>query len=94
MDLSMLKRVVFATPTGQVGPVLPSADGAAVVYVEAKLPLSEAQMRTNLPAFTREVYQVRRGEAFNEWFRREAEQAYRTVPYFVKEAQLQNAPTN
>ncbi|HNQ72203.1 MAG TPA: SurA N-terminal domain-containing protein [Verrucomicrobiota bacterium] len=94
VDLSVLKRAVFATKPGHVSPVIPSADGVAVVYVAAEIPLNEAQMRTNLPAFTREVHQVRRGEAFNEWFRREAEQAYRTVPYFQREAQLQSAAAN
>jgi hypothetical protein len=39
------------------------------------------------------VHQVRRGEVFNEWFRREAEQAFRTVPYFApKQTEMQSAP--
>ncbi|MCO5051878.1 MAG: SurA N-terminal domain-containing protein [Verrucomicrobiae bacterium] len=94
VDLSVLKRVAFATAPGHLSPVIPSADGAAVVFVETKLPLDETQMRTNLSAFAREVHQVRSGEAFNEWFRREAEQAYRTVPYFQREAQLESASAN
>jgi hypothetical protein len=93
LDLAMLKRAAFATPPGQVGPVLPSADGVAVIFVEAKLPVDENKMRENLPAFTRDVHQVRRGEVFNEWFRREAEQAFRTVPYFApKQTEMQSAP--
>ena len=90
LDLSYLKRVVFETAPGQVGQVLPSNDGAAVVYVQAKLPLDEAKMRANLPEFTRNVHQVRRSEVFNAWFQREAEQAFRTLPYFIqKQSQMQ-----
>jgi hypothetical protein len=95
LDLSYLKRVAFETAPGQVGPVLPSNDGAAVVYVQAKLPIDEAKMRTSLPEFTRSVHQVRRSEVFNAWFQREAEQAFRTLPYFQqKQAQMQSAPGN
>lgn len=90
LDLSMLKRVAFETTPGHVGQVLPSADGAAVVYIQAKLPVDETKMRANLPEFTRSVHQVRRSEVFNEWFRREAEKAFSTLPYFQqKQAQLQ-----
>lgn len=90
LDLSYLKRVAFETAPGQVGPVLPSNDGAAVVYVQAKLPIDEAKMHASLPEFTRNVHQVRRSEVFNVWFQREAEQAFRTLPYFQqKQAQMQ-----
>jgi hypothetical protein len=96
LELSYLKRVAFETAPGQVGQVLPSADGAAVVYVQARLPIDEAKMHTNLPEFTRSVHQVRRSEVFNAWFQREAEQAFRTLPYFQqKQAQMQQgAPGN
>lgn len=95
LDLSYLKRVAFETTPGQVGQVLPSNDGAAVVYVQAKLPVDEAKMKANLAEFTRSVHQVRRSEVFNEWFRREAEQAFRTLPYFQqKQAQMQGVPGN
>lgn len=92
LDFSMLKRAAFETAPGQVAQVLPSADGAAVIYVQAKLPVDEAKMHTNLPEFTRSVHQVRRSEVFNDWFRREAEKAFSTLPYFQqKQAQMQGA---
>lgn len=95
LDLSYLKRAAFETSPGQVGPVLPSADGAAVVYVQAKLPVDEAKMRANLAEFTRSVHQVRRSEVFNEWFRHEAERVFPSLPYFQqKQAQMQSAPGN
>jgi hypothetical protein len=54
--------------------------------------VSASNVATNLPAFERSVRQTRRSEAFNEWFRREAEKSFREVPYFQKQAQLSGAP--
>jgi len=91
--LPNFKRVAFSTPPGQVGPLLPGNDGALVVYIQAKLPVDETAMRTNLPAFTRSVHQVRRNEVFNSWFSREAAQAFSTIPYFQQQqAQMSGAP--
>lgn len=86
------RRVAFNTPPGTVGAPLPSSDGAVVLYVQARLPIDEAAMRTNLPAFTRSVQQVRRSEVFNEWFSEQANKAFATLPYFQrKQAQLSGA---
>jgi hypothetical protein len=50
-------------------------------------------MAANLPAFTRSVHQVRRSEVFQEWFRREAQKAFATVPYFQQKMQQPQQPT-
>ena len=66
-----------------------------MALVQARLPLDEAELKQNLPSFTRSVHQVRRSEVFNEWFKREAQKAYSTVPYFQeKQAQMQKAAAN
>lgn len=94
-NVDQFKRVVFATAPGQVTPIMPASDGAFMALVQAKLPLDEVEMASNLPAFTRSVHQVRRSEVFNEWFKREATKAFATVPYFQeKQAQMQKAATS
>ena len=70
----------------------PSGDGAYVVFVQSKLPLDETKLTANLPTFERSVRQARRAEAFNDWFRREAEKSFREVPYFQQQAQLSGVP--
>lgn len=93
-NVDQFKRVVFSTAPGQVTPMMPSSDGAFMALVQAKLPVDETEMAANLPAFTRSVHQVRRSEVFNEWFKREAQKAFATVPYFQeKQAQMQKAST-
>lgn len=76
---------VFATEPGQLTSLLPSSDGAVLAFVEARLPVDEAEMRTNLPAFTRSVQQARRNEILNEWFQAEASKAFASLPYFQQQ---------
>jgi len=92
LNVQSFKQVAFATAPGKVGDLLPSADGAALVYVQERLPIDETAMRTNLPAFTRSVHQVRRNEVFNQWFSAEANKAFATIPYFQPKPALSGAP--
>lgn len=85
VDPQSFRQAAFTTEPGQVGPVLEGSDGAVVLFVQARLPIDEAAMRTNLPSFTRNVQQMRRSEVFNEWFRVEATKAFATIPYFQKQ---------
>ena len=41
--------------------------------MKSKVPLDEAKITATLPAFLNAVRQSRQNEAFNDWFRREAE---------------------
>lgn len=92
VHLAQFKQVVFSTPVGQMSQLQPSSDGAYAVFVQAKLPLDESKIAAAMPAFQRSVRQTRRGEAFNDWFRHEAEKAFREVPYFQQQAQMSGLP--
>ena len=93
VNLPQFKQAAFSTPSGQVSNFVPTGDGGFIVFVQAKLPLDEVRMKTDLPDFTRAVRQTRKGEAFNEWFRREAEKGFRDVPFFhQQQSQLSGAP--
>jgi hypothetical protein len=93
-QFNQFKRVAHATAPGQLTPLMPTADGAFMALIQARLPLDEAEMAKVLPAFTRSVHQVRRSEVFNEWFKREATRAFATVPFFQeKQAQMQKSAT-
>jgi len=92
-NLSQFKQAAFSTPPGQVSNFTPTSDGGFLVFVQAKLPLDEVRMNADLPEFTRSVRQARKGEAFNEWFRREEEKGFRQVPFFhQQQAQMSGAP--
>jgi hypothetical protein len=56
---------------GQCSPFIPTADGGFFLYVKAQLPVDEAALQRDLPAFLarmRERFQI---AAFNAWFNRE-----------------------
>lgn len=92
VPLSQFKQAVFSTPVGRMSQLHPSSDGAYAVFVQAKLPLDEAKIAAAMPAFQRTVRQARRGEAFHDWFRHEAEKGFREVPYFQQQAQMTGLP--
>ncbi len=93
VEAQNFRRVAFATASGQIGAPMRSADGAALVFVAARLPIDETALATNLPAFTRNVQQMRRGEVFDQWFSQEANKVFATIPYFQqKQAQMSGAP--
>ena len=80
VTLNQFKQLVFSTPLAKPSPFQPTTDGGLIVYVKTKLPLDEAKMNATLPAFVNYVRQSRQNEAFNDWFRREAEKGLRDTP--------------
>jgi hypothetical protein len=80
LTINQFKQISFTTPLGKPSPFQPTADGGVVVYVKEKMPLDEAKMNTTMPAFANYVRQNRQSEAFNEWFRKEAEKGLRDTP--------------
>jgi hypothetical protein len=80
LPLNQFKQIAFTAPLGKVSPFQMTTDGGVIVYVKSKLPLDEANMNANLPAFANYVRQSRQNEAFNDWFRKEAEKGLRDTP--------------
>jgi len=72
LPLSQLKQAAFQTPPGKVAPVLPTSEGAIVLYVAAKLPLDPAREKAEFPTYLEQLRRTRQQEAFNAWFSREA----------------------
>ena len=80
LPLNQFKQITFSTPPGKASPFQMTTEGGLVVFVKAKLPLDEAKMNSILPAFANAVRQSRQNEAFNDWFRKEAEKGLRDTP--------------
>ena len=75
-----LKQIAFSTPPGTVGAFRPTTDGGVIVYVKQKLPMDATRMRDDMPSFLASLRSARQNEAFNLWFRKEAEKGLRDVP--------------
>jgi hypothetical protein len=80
LPLNQFKQLAFGTPVGKVSSFQMTAGGGVIVYVKSKLPLDEAKMSAALPTFAKYVRQNRQNEAFNAWFRKEAEKGLRDTP--------------
>ena len=86
LPLNQFKQLAFGTTVGKVSPFQMTTAGGVIVYVKSKLPLDEAKMITALPTFANAVRQNRQNEAFNSWFRKEAEKGLRDTPLARQEA--------
>jgi hypothetical protein len=93
VSLNEFKRAAFTTPPGQSSGFVPTSEGGFLVFVRERLPLKLAKMTADLPAFMNAVRQARQNEAFNDWFRKEAEKGLRDTPIFQKPPpQMTGAP--
>ena len=64
-----------------------------IVYVKARLPLDETKLKTDLPAFTAMLRQYRQNDAFNEWFRKNAEEGLRSTAFTqLQPSEMRGAP--
>jgi len=80
-----LKDIAFSTMPGKASGFHETNDGGLILYVKAKLPLDEAKMKSELPAFISYVRQNRSREAFDAWFRKEADKSLRETPLFHRQ---------
>jgi hypothetical protein len=75
LDLKMLQQFAFDMQVGDVTTIVPTRDGAVYIYLREKKPVEEARVQAELPEFLNRIRLYRHNEAFNQWFRKQAEQA-------------------
>jgi hypothetical protein len=80
VSLNQLKQIAFSTAPGKVSSFQPSIEGGLVLFVKSKLPLDDSKTQAELPAFVTNLRRTRQQEAFEEWFRKEADKALRDTP--------------
>jgi len=80
LSLNQLKQLAFSTPVSKASPFQPTIEGGLILFVKSKLPLDQSRMVAELPAFMNRVRANRENDAFNEWFRKEAERGLRDTP--------------
>jgi len=79
-NLQTVKRLAMDINPGQASPFIPNQEGGLVFYVNKRLPVDEAKMKADMPEFLARLRLYRQNEAFNQWFRKQAEQAKITLP--------------
>lgn len=81
IDVRRLKSTMLSLEPGKVSTYMPNPpEGGFVVYVRGKLPIDEARLKAELPKFLAELRYQKQNEIFNQWFRKEVEQAKLPLP--------------
>ena len=80
ISLRTLQGVAFELKPGQASSLQPAAEGGFLIYLKERIPVSDAQVKAELPEFFARLRMYRQQEAFNDWFRKEAEQARLSLP--------------
>lgn len=69
------RDLAFSLPAGKVSSFRQTAGGGFVVYVKGYQPVSEEQVKLELPKFTESLRENRANYAFREWLSREMERS-------------------
>jgi parvulin-like peptidyl-prolyl isomerase len=80
VSLSLLKQIAFITPVGKTSDFVPTSEGGLVLHVVSRLPVDEAKLKADFPAYLNSVRQTRQIEVFNDWFRKQMELGYMQIP--------------
>jgi hypothetical protein len=70
-EFEQLQDVAGKMHAGQYSPFIPTADGGFLLYVKAQLPVDEAALQRDLPAFLARMRERFQFAAFNAWFGRQ-----------------------
>jgi hypothetical protein len=80
LDLRRLQNFAFDLPVGGVSQFFPTQEGGFILYVRAILPFDEAKAKTEMPVYVAKVQTARQNDAFNAWFRKQAEGGRLNIP--------------
>ena len=80
VNFNLLKNVAYNLKPGKASQFLQSGQGGFIIYLRDKQPISDAKMKEDLPEFINTLRFQNQNEAFNEWFRKEAEKGLRNSP--------------
>jgi antitoxin component of RelBE/YafQ-DinJ toxin-antitoxin module len=80
VSASLLQETAFKLSAGKLSEYVPVTGGGFVVYVKELLPLDEKKMQTEMPRVLEQIRQTSQNEAFQAWFRKQAETGLRNTP--------------
>jgi hypothetical protein len=78
--LEQVKLVATGMKTNSTSTLVLSEDGAFVLHLKAREPVSESELKEALPNYLAELRAERRFDGFSDWFRRQIELTRITMP--------------
>jgi hypothetical protein len=76
----LLQEAAFKVPAGKLSNYVPLTAGGFAVHVKEMLPLDEKKMQEEMPRVLTQIRQSSQNEAFQSWFRKQAETGLRDTP--------------
>lgn len=73
VSLPMIKDSASRLSPGKTSSFFPTREGGMVLYLKARVPVSEKKLKEEFPAFVEEMRESRENFAFSEWFGRQLE---------------------
>lgn len=92
LNLRTLQQFAFDMKPGTTTGIVLSADGAMLMYLRDLKPADEAKVQAELPEYLNRIRLYRHNEAFNQWFRKQVEQAKVMPPQREAPAAPQTMP--
>ncbi|MFO1477004.1 MAG: peptidylprolyl isomerase [Verrucomicrobiota bacterium] len=80
VGIYQLKELAFTTPPGKLSPFTSTRDGGLALYVVQRLPIDEAKMKADMPAFLNALMRTRQNEALNAWMAQQIGTSLRETP--------------
>lgn len=80
VDPSALSTAAFNLAPGKSSTFQPTREGGYIVFVEQFVPVSEEELKSELPQFAQELRRRSANEAFTEWFAKEMRLAQINLP--------------
>jgi hypothetical protein len=78
INLRYIQSLAQDTEIGQASaflPAQPASEGGFILYAKARPPVDETKLKAELPDFINQLKSYRQNEAFQQWFRKQVEQA-------------------
>ena len=80
MIFRLVKNAAFALSIGEISPFVQTRNGGFVLQLQARLPVPEARVQAELPAYLITLRRSRQTQAFDQWFLRQMELARVNLP--------------
>jgi len=80
VPVGLLQEAAFKVPAGKLSNWVPINGGGFMIFIKELLPLDETKMAEEMPKVLTQIRQSSQNEAFQSWFRKQAETGFRNTP--------------
>ena len=80
VPIGLLQEAAFKVPAGKISNYVPLTSGGFIVFVKEVLPPDNKKLQEEMPRMLAQIRQSSQSDAFQAWFRKQAETGLRNTP--------------